>query len=225
MKVAVLLAGPYRGNNGIVQNQLNMVGSYDTYVSCFEQYKNDWIGSGWNIKQLFITPQIQFKETNWYKQRNDEAGQAGFWQFWNLSNVIDNTPSEYDWYIKSRCDLNFSSGQITSYLFTTLEKNTIYCPSTYFDGRGWDFETLLNDQFYIADYNTMKIISKFSKEYYNIERHGCNESMYSNERNLRIFLNENNISVKILQDIKYTKNHNGITTSSGYSGFQLETIL
>ena len=224
MKVAILLSGPYRGNQNIIQNQLNMIGSYDTYVSCFEHYKQEWIDSNWPIKEIFITPSIDFKETDWYKQRNNSAGQSGFWQFWNLKNVIDNIPNEYDWYIKSRCDLLFESGQITEYLFTTLDKNTLYCPSNYFDRQGWDLSSSLNDQFYIGDYNTIKTISEFVTEYYKIERHGCNEAIYSNERNLRKFLDERNIAIKLLQDVEYKKNHNGVTTCAGYSGFQLENI-
>ena len=224
MKIAILHSGPYRGNEDIMQNQLNMIGAYDTYVSCLEHYREDWIRSNWPVKEIFITPNVNFNETDWSKQRNDAPGQSGFWQFWNLKNVIDNTPTDYDWYIKSRCDLIFYSGQITEYMFTTLDKNTLYCPSNYFDGRGWDYETLLNDQFYVGDYNTMKIISDFASEYYKIQRHPLNQSIASNERNLRKYLDENNIHIKILKDMKYTKNHNGITTLSGYSGYQLENI-
>lgn len=224
MKIAIIMAGPYRGNRGIIENQLHMVGSYDTYVSCLEHYREDWINSGWNIKNLFTTPNIDFKETNWFKYRNDAPGQAGFWQFWNLKSVINSIDTKYDFYIKTRCDLVFSSGQITDYLFTTLEENTLYSPASYFDGNGWDYATLLNDQFYIGDYNTMKTIAEFSTEYYTIERHDPNDGIYSNERNLRRFLDERGISIKILKDVKYTKNHNGITNSSGISGFQLENI-
>ncbi len=224
MKVAIIMAGPYRGNESIIYNQLEMIGKYDTYVSCFEHYLADWNSSGWPTKNIFTTPNVNFKETDWFRYRNDTAGQAGFWQFWNLKNVIDSIDNTYDFYIKSRCDLVFSSGKITEYLFTTLDKNTLYCPMYYFDGQSWDYSTLLNDQFYIGDYNTMKVISNFVTEYYKKERHILNDSMYSNERNLRKYLDENNIRIQILQDIKYTKNHNGITTSSGYSGFQLETI-
>jgi ribosomal protein S18 len=224
MKVALLLAGPYRGNQSIIENQLNMIGSYDTYVSCLEHYKEDWINGGWPMKDIFTTPNINFLQTNWSKYRNDAPGQSGFWQFWNLKNVIENTPADYDWYIKSRCDLIFESGQITEHLFTTLDSNTLYCPNNYFDGQGWDLNNVLNDQFYIGDYTTMKIISEFVTEYYKIERHECNEPIQSNERNLKNFLNERNITIKILQDIKYKKNHNGVTTMSGVSGFQLEKI-
>jgi ribosomal protein S18 len=222
MKIAIIMAGPYRGNESIIQNQLNMIGSYDTYVSCLEHYRADWTNSGWNIKNLFTTPAIDFKQTNWSKYRNDAPGQAGFWQFWNLKSVIDNTPTDYDWYIKTRCDLIFESGEITEYMFTTLDKNTLYCASNYFDGSRWDYITLLNDQFYIGDYNTMKCISEFVTEYYKIERHSCNQPIASNERNLRKHLDENNIHIKIIQDIKYIKNHNGFGGCSG--GFQLEKI-
>jgi len=224
MEVAIIMAGPYRASERIIQNQLNMVGSYDTYVSCLEHYREDWINSGWPIKQIFTTPNVDFKETNWAKYRDDGPGQAGFWQFWNLTNVINSIDTKYDFYIKTRCDLVFSSGQITDYLFTTLEKNTLYSAASYFDGNGWNYHTLINDQFYIGDYNTMKVVSNFVTDYYNVERHKLNESIASNERNLRKYLDENNIHIKILKDIKYTKDHYGINTPSGYSGFQLEKI-
>jgi len=224
MNVAIIMAGPYRGNKSIIENQLNMIGSYDTYVSCLEHYREDWINSGWNIQNLFITPNIEFKQTDWAKYRDDAPGQAGFWQFWNLRNVINSINIKYDFYIKSRCDLVFNSGKITDYLFTTFEKNTLYCPDTYFDNQVWDSSNLLNDQFYIADYNTMEVISNFVTEYYKTERHELNDAQYSNERNLRKYLDENNIHIKMLQDVKYVKNHNGIYSPSGISGFQLEKI-
>jgi hypothetical protein len=81
--------------------------------------------------------------------------------------------------------------------------------------------SLVNDQFYIADSKVMDIISKFSTKYYNKER---NESPVSNERSLTIWLVENGVSIKLIQNISYNKNHNGITTPSGISGFQLEII-
>ena len=224
MKVAILMAGPYRGNESIIQNQLNMVGSYDTFVSCFEHYKQDWINSGWPIKDIFTTPTVNFLQTNWSKYRNDEPGQSGFWQFWNLRNVINSIEDNYDWYIKSRCDLIFEYGHISEHIFTTLEKNTLYCPLNYFDDQSWDYATLINDQFYIADYNTMKAISEFVTEYYNVKRHECNDGMCSNERNLRKFLDERGVCIKILENIKYKKNHNGVTGPAGCSGFQLEKI-
>jgi hypothetical protein len=223
MKIAILLAGPYRGNPTNLANHIKIIGNYDTYVSCFEHYKEDWINSGWPIKKIFTTPNIDFKETNWAKYRDDAAGQSGFWQFWNLKNVINNIEEDYDWYIKSRCDLDFKSGELSEYFFSTLEPNTLYCPIHYFDGSGWD-ESLLNDQFYIGDSNTMNVISKFVTKFYNNNRHGINASFASNERNLRIWLNENNINIKRIQDLNYKKNYNGVTGISGYSGFQLETI-
>jgi len=223
MKVAIIMAGPYRGNPTNLANHIKIIGNYDTYVSCFEHYKEDWIKSEWPIKTIFNTPPILFKETNWAKYRDDEAGQSGFWQFWNLKNVINNIEEDYDWYIKSRCDLDFKSGELSEYFFSTLEPNTLYCPIHYFDGRGWD-ESLLNDQFYIGDSNTMNVISKFVTKFYNNNRHGINASLASNERNLRIWLNENNINIKGIQDLNYKKNYNGVTGISGHISFQLETI-
>ncbi len=223
MKIAILLAGPYRGNPTNIANHIKFIGNHDTYVSCFEHYKEDWIKSEWPIKRIFNTPPILFKETNWAKYRDDAAGQSGFWQFWNLKNVINNIEEDYDWYIKSRCDLDFKSGELSEYFFSTLEPNTLYCPIHYFDESGWD-ESLLNDQFYIGDSNTMNVISKFVTKYYNNNRHGINTSLASNERNLRIWLNENNINIKRIQDLNYKKNHNGVNGISGHNGFQLEKI-
>jgi hypothetical protein len=220
MKVAIIMGGPYRGNQNIIDNHLRIVGKYDTYVSCFEQYKEDWYKSNWPIKKIFTTPIIEFNKTKWSKHRNDEPGQSGFWQFWNLKNAINNIEEDYDWYIKSRCDLDFQSGQLSEYFFSTLEPNTLYT-SIHRLSAGIPDMSLVNDQFYIADSKVMDIISKFPTKYYNKER---NESPVSNERSLTIWLAENGISVKLIQNISYNKNHNGITTPSGISGFQLETI-
>jgi hypothetical protein len=220
MKIAILLAGPYRGNQTIIDNHLKIIGKYDTYVSCFEQYKEDWYKSNWPIKKIFTTPIIEFKQTNWAKYRSDEPGQSGFWQFWNLKNVINNIEEDYDWYIKSRCDLDFQSGELSEYFFSTLEPNTLYT-SIHRLAVGTPDLSLINDQFYIADSKVMDIISKFPTKYYNQQR---NESPISNERSLTIWLSENGIAIKKIKDIIYNKNHNGITTPSGISGFQLEKI-
>ena len=220
MKVAILLGGPYRGNKEIINNHLEFIGNYDTYLSCFEQYKNDWISSSWPIRRMFTTPNVNFKETNWSRYRNDEPGQAGFWQFWNLKNVINNIEEDYDWYIKSRCDLDFQSGELSQYFFSILQPNTLYTSIHRFSAGAPDMY-LVNDQFYIADSKVMDIISKFPTKYYNKER---NEYPVSNERGLTIWLIENGISIKLIQNITYNKNHNGISTPSGVSGFQLEQI-
>ena len=220
MKVAIIFGGPYRGNPTNMENHLKNIGNYDTYVSCFEHYKEDWINSGWPIKKIFTTPNVDFKETNWNKYRNDEPGQAGFWQFWNLKNVINNIEEDYDWYIKSRCDLDFQSGELSQYFFSILQPNTLYTSIHRFSAGAPDMY-LVNDQFYIADSKVMDIISKFPTKYYNKER---NEYPVSNERSLTIWLIENGISIKLIQNITYNKNHNGISTPSGVSGFQLEQI-
>jgi hypothetical protein len=227
MKVAIIMAGPYRGNPKNIANHIRIIGNYDTYVSCLEHYKKDWINSEWPIKKIFTTPNIDFKETNWSKYRDNEAGQSGFWQFWNLKNVIDNTPPIYDWYIKSRCDLNFTNANITEEMFSNLEPNTLYCPKlrgVYFQTQNWDINISLNDQFYIGDRNTMNIISKFVINYYDANMHALNHNEASNENCLREFLNENGIKVDILNDVIYSKDHNGISIPSGCVEFQLEKI-
>ena len=225
MNIAIILSGPYRGNKNIIENHNRIIGDYDTYASCLPHYKNDWVNSGWKLSNLFETPNIDFMETNWSKYRNDPTGQCGFWQFWNLKNVINNTPDKYDWYIKSRCDLNFTNGNITDELFSKLQANTLYCPKlrgVYFQTQEWDINISLNDQFYIGDRNTMNIISKFATDYYHKNRHELNHNEFSNENCLREFLNENNINVGILNDIIYNKDYNGISIPSGMAGFQLE---
>jgi hypothetical protein len=220
MKIAILLAGPYRGNQTIIDNHLKIIGKCDTYVSCFEQYKEDWYKSNWPIKKIFTTPIIEFNKTKWSKHRNDEPGQSGFWQFWNLKNVINSIEEDYDWYIKSRCDLDFQSGELSEYFFSTLEPNTLYTSIHRFVVGAPDL-SLVNDQFYIADSKVMDIISKFPTKYYNQKR---KDSPVSNERSLTLWLADNGVEIKKIQDILYNKNHNGINTASGESGFQLEKI-
>ena len=154
MKIAIILAGPYRGNPTNIANHLKIIGNYDTYVSCFEHYKEDWINSGWPIKKIFTTPSIDFKETNWARYRDDAPGQSGFWQFWNLKNVINNIEEDYDWYVKSRCDLDFQSGELSEYFFSTLEPNTLYT-SIHRISVGTPDLSIVNDQFYIADSKVM----------------------------------------------------------------------
>jgi hypothetical protein len=226
MKVAILLGGPYRGNSQIIHSHLEFIGNYDTYLSCFEHYKYDWLRSSWPIKKIFTTPNVNFKETNWSKYRNDEPGQSGFWQFWNLKNVINNIEEDYDWYIKSRSDLLFYDGKLTEDMLKTLQPNTFYCPINYFDGQTWDFGKNLNDQFYIGDANVMRVVSNFVTKFYNKYRHSLNYPNFSNETALRLYLNENNINIVPITGIRYSKNHNGCTVSSGINQiFQLETIL
>jgi len=228
MRLAVLMAGPYRGNSEIVKRHIQIIGNHDTYVSCFEHYKYDWIRSSWPIKRIFTTPNINFKETNWSKFRNDNAGQSGFWQFWNIKNVINNIEKDYDFYIKSRSDLVFNSGFFTDEMINQLKPNTFYCPELKFDGMTWEYDYSLNDQLFIGDVNVMRVVSNFVTKYYNKYRHGLNEAtpyVGSNETSLRTYLNENGIPIIGIHAISYSKNHNGCTVPSGISQiFQLETI-
>jgi len=228
MRVAIIMGGPYRGNPEIVKRHIQIIGNYNTYVSCFQHYKYDWIRSSWPIKRIFTTPSINFKETNWSKFRNDDPGQSGFWQFWNIKNVINNVEEDYDFYIKSRSDLVFNSGTFTDEMIKQLKPNTFYCPAHRFDGMAWEYEWSINDQLFIGDSNVMKVVSNFVTKYYNTYRHSLNQTtpyVGSNETSLRRYLNENGIPVSLIHDISYSKNHNGCTVPSGMSKiFQLETI-
>jgi hypothetical protein len=224
VKFAVLYAGPYRGNDSILQNHKLAFGDIDVdvYVSCFEHYFDDWKRSGWDAKEYFITPYIDFNLTNWAKYRNNPAGQSGFWQFWNLKSVIDSIPKDYDYYIKSRNDIVFNHS--FTFDINSLKPNTIYSASESFHKKEWNENNWINDEFYMGCENTMKVISNFVTDFYKKERHLPNIPYASNESQLRIWLNENNISVDKIYKFPYTKNNNGINTPSGLSGFQLEKI-
>jgi hypothetical protein len=224
MKFALLYAGPYRGTDEILDNHIKVFGSdIDIYVSCFEHYLDDWKKSDWPVKEYFITPDIDFKSTNWYKYRNNEAGQSGFWQFWNLKSVIDNVPKIYDYYIKCRNDIVFN--KTFEFDKSSLKSNTLYSPNKSFHKVDWDITQWINDEFYMACDYTMLVISKFVTDFYNNEnRHPINSATASNESQLRIHLKENNIIVEKIYEFPYQKNHYGVTQPSGYVKFQLENI-
>jgi hypothetical protein len=228
MKYAIIYVGPYRGTSDILNNHITTFGSnIDMYVSCFEHYLEDWKKSGWPIKEYFITPYIDFNQTNWSKYRNNAAGQSGFWQFWNLRSVINYVPKNYDFYIKNRNDLIFNTQFDID--FNQIESNDIFSPNESFHKKDWNPNTWINDEFYIGSYKVMNIISNFSTNYYNNpNRHKLNEARVggvgSNENSLRNFLVENGINIKKLHGFTYSKNNNGINVPSGISGFQLEKI-
>ena len=221
MKLAILYAGPYRGTFDILKNHLNTFGdNIDIYVSCFEHYLDEWKSSNWPITEYFVTPYIDFDKTNWAKNRNDAAGQSGFWQFWNLKNVIDSIPKNYDFYIKNRNDIIFNDKLNLKSI--ELLDNVLYSPNESFHRKDWDTNTWLNDEFYIGCERTMRVISKFVTDYYNKNSHHLNASNASNESQLRIHLNQNNINVSKLYNFSYSKNHYGVTSPSGLVKFQLE---
>jgi len=225
MKVAILLAGPYRGNDEINTNHLKNIGDYDTYVSCFKHYKADWLNSKWSIKKISITPSIDIKTTKWYEHRNDSPGQSGFWQFWNLKSVIESVDEEYDWYIKSRSDLNFNNESLSEYFFEQLESNTFHCPDKYFDGQDWIGTDRINDQIFIGDKNVIKVISEFVEGYYNNSIKLRPFNVEGNEMALKKWLEENEIKIKPFYNFKYSKNHNGFTSATGEFGiYQLEKL-
>jgi hypothetical protein len=224
MKFALLYAGPYRGTDEILDNHIKVFGSdIDIYVSCFKHYLDDWKSSGWPVKEYFITSDIDFKSTNWYKHRNDAAGQSGFWQFWNLKSVIDNISIPYDYYIKCRNDIVFE--KTFEFDKSILKKNILYSPNNSFHRLDWDINNWVNDEFYVGCKNTMNIISTFATDFYNKEnRHPLNKSWASNESQLRIHLKENNIIVEKIYEFPYQKNHYGVTQPSGCVKFQLEEL-
>ncbi len=225
MKVALLYSGPYRGNAEIVNNHIQTFGlDVDVYVSAFPHYLNDWKESGLNIKEYYITPSVDFKQTDWFKQRNDEPGQSGFWQFWNLSNLINNIPTTYDLYIKNRIDLLFNN----EFIPLQPKPYTIHSANESFHSRDWNIDLWINDEFYVGDYNSMSIVGKFVEGFYKTHRHNLNEVgsyVGSNEASLRKWLKESEIYVEKLYNISYIKTYNGlVNTPSGLSQFELEKI-
>jgi hypothetical protein len=68
----------------------------------------------------------------------------------------------------------------------------------------------------------MDVVSKFATNYYDKNRHELNHGKFSNENCLREFLNENGITINILDGINYNKDHNGENRPSGQYKFQLE---
>lgn len=224
MKFALLYAGPYRGNDTILQNHKLAFSDIDVdvYVSCFKHYLDDWVASGWDVKEYFTTPDVDFNKTNWKQYRDNAAGQSGFWQFWNLKSVIESVPKKYDYYIKSRNDIIFNHS--LTFDLNSLKPNTIYSGDESFHKKQWDENNWINDEFYIGCENTMKVVSNFVTNFYEQNRHNLNVRTASNESQLRIWLTENNIDVKKIYNFPYNKNHNGVTIPSGYAGFQLEKI-
>ena len=221
MNLAIILAGPYRGNQSIIQSHYDFIGMYDTYVSCLEHYKKDWENSNWQLTKIFETPSIDIKSTNWFQYRNDAPGQSGFWQFWNLRNVIKSVPKEYDFYIKSRCDLRIESNLNID--FQSLNDRTLYTSAHSFHKGIWGGDWI-NDEFYIGSGYVMDIVANFVTEYYESNQHPINEPIASNEMGLLSFLKQKNISVDKIQNLKYSKDNNGINIPSGYVAFQLEEI-
>lgn len=222
MNVALLLAGPYRGNDVIIEAHHKFIGQYDTYVSCLSHYMDSWNNSNWNITQLYETPSIDIKTTNWFMYRDDAAGQSGFWQFWNLKSVINNVPKTYDFYIKSRSDLLMKTNLKID--FTQLDAKTLYSSASSFHkdfwGDGW-----VNDEFYIGSGYVMDVIANFVTDYYKTpNRHGLCVHIDSNERCLRTFLEECGVHVDKIHHLIYSKDYSRISVPSGESCFQLEKI-
>jgi hypothetical protein len=228
MKIAILYAGPYRGTPDILHNHIKTFGNnIDMYVSCFEHYLKDWKNSEWPINEYYITPPIDFNETNWSEYRNNEAGQSGFWQYWNLKNVIDNVPKKYDFYIKNRNDLFFETDFHVD--FGKIKEKTIYSSSNSFHKVNWNIENWINDEFYIGSEYVMGVIANFVTDYYNTpDRHKLNQWKYgvgSNENSLKNFLTENEIEIDKIYNFKYIKNHYGNGLPTGLTkNFQLEKI-
>lgn len=215
------MAGPYRGNDDTLKSYVRSFEEYDLFVSCFDHYRQDWKNSGLKIKEIFSTPKVEIENTKWFESRDDLAGLSGFWQFWNIKSVIEQSPDSYSFYIKNRSDLFFNTKFNVN--FDELKNKTIYSSARSFHKNDWDQKSWINDEFFLGDRDTMNIVSKFVTEYYDVYRHPLNDSSGSNETNLSIFLKENEIIVDKIFNFYYQKNHNGIRIPTGYTrNYQLE---
>jgi hypothetical protein len=216
MNIAKIMAGPYRGNPTLLESELANIGYYPTYVSCLDHYQDTWLTNRKDLKGLFTTPYIDFNNTLWSKNRNDEAGLSGFLQFWNLKHVIDNTPDTYDYYIKTRSDLHFHTKLDID--FSTLKEDTLYSSAKSFHRDYWDINTWLNDEFYIGSRKVMEVVASFVTEYYKNNTQPLNYREGSNESTLRNHLIQNNIRIGKIEGLSYSKNNNGDSNPTGWSG-------
>ena len=192
MRTAILLAGPMRSTNEVIANHKQMVGDYDTFVSCKQEDYNDWINSDWNAKQIYITPMVE---------NNTQWDDSTYWQYTNLRNVILNVP-EYDMYIRSRNDLVFKN-QLPINL-ESIADNELWNPDRMFWGQEWISNGTMNDQFYIGNKNVMNIVANF------IINNQPNGDIAQTQ--LLKWLELNNVIYKKFSKFNFTKNH------FGYSG-------
>jgi hypothetical protein len=208
MKVALVLAGQYRGDNSMIAKHKENVGDYDTYVSCLPKYFNDWNNSDWKPKEIYEVPMVNFRDTLWANHRNScQADESGFWQFWNLKYVLENVPKNYDFYIKSRNDLVIESKLDID--FSKLRDDTYYYSRRTFNGI-WPY---INDQFWIGSKKIVYLISKFVDEFY--QTPGSENVGKSNEHMLNWWILKNGYKTESFDNLFYSKNHNGITQCSG----------
>lgn len=208
MKIAVVLAGQYRGNNDMVSLHKENIGDYDTYVACLEKYLPNWLSSNWFPKGIFNVPFVEFQKTLWAQYRNScEADESGFWQYWNLKYVLKEVPKDYDFYIKSRNDLVIESKLNLD--FSKLRDDTYYYSERHFNGY-WPH---MNDQFWIGSSKIVNLISRFVDDFYLTP--GSESVGKSNEHMLRWWILSNGFRIEPFQNFLYSKNHNGITQSSG----------
>lgn len=205
--ICLVLAGQYRGTTEMVELHKKHVGEYDTYIACLAKYKKNWQESDWNPKEIFDVPIVDFKQTLWSKYRNDAPGESGFWQFYNLKFVLENVPKQYDFYIKSRNDLVIESELDID--FNNLDENTYYYSERTFTGI-WPY---INDQFWIGSKKVINVISKFVDEFYLTP--GSEFVGRANEHMLSWWIAHNGIKTESFSNFLYSKNHNGITQSSG----------
>jgi hypothetical protein len=193
MKTAILLAGPMRSLPEVIANHKEMVGNYDTFVSCMEEDYNDWVNSDWKPKEIYITP----KPTNAW-----EGKEAFYRQFWELKNVINNVP-EYDMYIKSRNDLVFANKLPIN--LENIKPNEIWNPDRSYWGYEWASNGTMNDQFYIGDKNVMNIVSRL------VDTQPYTNEAYLVETHLVRWLTTNGVKYKKFGGFHFTKNQFGWT--------------
>jgi hypothetical protein len=198
MRTAILLAGPMRSLPEVIANHKQMVGEYDTFVSCKEEDYNDWINSEWKPKEIYITPE----PTNVW-----EGKEAFYWQYWNLRNVIINVP-KYDMYIKSRNDIVFNNQ--LPFELNAIKPNELWNPDKSYWGYTWISNGTMNDQFYIGDKSVMDVIARFV-----VESYPYSNEDYLVETHLVRWIMDNGVNYKKFSGFNYKKNHFGWTKQTG----------
>jgi len=223
MKIAILLAGPMRSLPEVIANHKRTIGEYDTYVSCRQEDYNDWVNSDWNPTAIYITPEVDFQQTDWYaalKHKNEHNVwllERLYLQHWGISNCIKNMPKGYDYYIKSRNDMVYEFPLELN--FESIKDNEIWCPDTTFWGFKWRDNGFFNDQLWICKENTLEIASRFVTDVCTMADFPGNnirkelfENLITETANV-LFLDNAGIKHKKFT-YPYTKNHFGQITGS-----------
>lgn len=222
MKKAIILAGPYRSQDWMIERHNECIGEYDTYVSCRAENADDWKNSNWKIKELFITPELNEGEVMWSDVGNKNEYAKWlldnlYWQYRNIGHCFNSIKEDYDIYIRSRGDMVYETK--LDIPFESITENEIWCPAKTFWGYEWVSNGYFNDQLWICKKRAMSFVAQFYSDALKLNN-GFGEvirkELFQNlilEPALVAWLLNCDIHQKKF-DYHYTKNYNGITGSA-----------